>query len=65
MSPKEGSTVLVHELYHCFHWSFGVFEERDAWDLQTQVYIELGLPKSGALWDDLIDASIKYDFLLP
>ncbi|MCK4753253.1 MAG: hypothetical protein KAS75_07390 [Planctomycetes bacterium] len=41
MSPKQGSTVIVHELYHYFHWGFGRFEEKDAHELQTQVYIEL------------------------
>ncbi len=65
MSPQLGACTMVHELYHYFHWGFGYWEENEAHELEAQVYIELGLPKSGAYWSDLVEASQEYDFPLP
>ena len=65
MSPELGACTMVHELYHYFHWGFGTIEEKAAHELEAQVYIELGLPRSGSYWDDIVEASQNYDFPLP
>jgi len=65
LTPEEGACFMVHELYHYFHWGIGYFEEKTAWELQAQVYIELGLVRDGDVWETIEIASRELGFPLP
>ena len=65
LTAEQLAVLMIHELYHIDHWTPGMVEENEAWELSAHVWIELGIPRTGSYWAYIEEESEAPGFPIP